>query len=197
MELHARDERAVLVGHDGAAEREVDPHSLALGADLSDALHEWAKVVGAVRRSDTADESAGIVVSQRGRQLATRVADAMGQPINYIDPLSGEVSLIEPPEIERPAPPPPPKRAEPTPWSTGLAVSAFVFVFVVVAINALAATLMETSPLLGVASNVVITAGLLPSVWLARGTPTLRWLAYGTAAGIAVGWVSLPFILFA
>ncbi|HVK25250.1 MAG TPA: DUF2537 domain-containing protein [Actinokineospora sp.] len=196
MELHARDERAVLVGHDGADEREVDPHSLALGTDLSDALHEWAKVVGALRRSDAADDTAGIVVSQRGRQLATRVADAMGQPISYIDPLSGEVSLIEPPVVDR-SEPPAPRPAEPTPWLTGLTVAAFVFVFVAVAINALAATLLETSTLLAVASNVVITAGLLPSVWLARRTPTLRWLAYGTAAGIAVGWISLPFILFA
>ncbi|WP_436493515.1 DUF2537 domain-containing protein [Actinokineospora sp. HUAS TT18] len=193
MELHARDERAVLVGHDGADEREVDPHTLALGADLSDALHEWAKVVGAVRRTEATDESAGIVVSQRGKQLATRVADAMGLPINYVDPLSGEVSLIEPPAAE----PPKPKPKEPTPWLTGLAVSAFVFLFVVVAINALAATLLETSTLLAIGSNVVITAGLLPSVWLARHTPILRWLAFGTAAGIAVGWISLPFILFA
>lgn len=194
MELHARDERAVLVGHDGTAEREVDPDSLALGAELAASLHEWARVVGAVHRSEAGEPGqAGFVVSRRGRQLAGRVANAMGTPISYVDPLTGEATLVEP--AERPAA----RRDrahEPTPWLTGLIIAFFTFVFVAVAINALAATLAETSPLLGVGSNIVVTAGLLPSIWLARRTPVLRWLAVGTAAGIAVGWIGLPFILF-
>jgi hypothetical protein len=189
VELHVKDERAVLVGDD----HEVDPHSLALGGDLSESLHEWARVVGAVRRSETGDaDAAGIVVSRRGRQLAVQVATVMGRPISYVDPLSGEVSVIEPPDVEPVVEP-----AEPTPWFTGLAVSAFTAAFVLFAIVALAVTLVETNSLLAVASNVVVTAGLLPSVWLARRIPVLRWMAVGVAAGIALGWVVLPFILFA
>ncbi|MGQ0836996.1 DUF2537 domain-containing protein [Actinokineospora sp.] len=190
MELRARDERAVLVGHDGTGEREVDPHTLALGGDLSAALHEWARVAGAVRRTDADLVGAGVVVSHRGLQLAGRVATAMGTPISYVDPLTGEVSVVEPPATATEAP------AEPTPWATGLTVAAFTLVLVLFAILTLAGTLYETSPFLAIGSNIVITGGLLPSVWLARRVAVWRWVAAGVAGGIALGWLGLPFILF-
>ncbi|SDD28286.1 DUF2537 domain-containing protein [Actinokineospora iranica] len=198
MELRAKDERAVLIGDgdDGAGTREVDPDSLALGGDLSADLHEWARVVSAVRRGGSEEAgSAAHVVSRRGRQLATRVASAMGAPISYMDPLSGEVSVVEPPaavaEPEREAVP-----AEPTPWGTGLLISAFTTVLVLAAVLTLAVTLYQTNPLLAIGSNLVVSAGLLPSVWLAREAPTWRWVAVGVAAGIALGWLALPFIIF-
>src|SRR5256885_11076121 len=105
MELRAVGERAVLVGHDGESEREVDPGNLALGGDLSEALHEWARVAAAIRRT-TPDGTGSTVVSRRGLQLAGRLAATMGVPVDYGDPLTGELSVVEPPEPEpRPARP--------------------------------------------------------------------------------------------
>ncbi|UVS76814.1 DUF2537 domain-containing protein [Actinokineospora sp. UTMC 2448] len=186
MELRARDERAVLVGDD----REIDPDTLPLGADLTADLRDWARVAGAVGRTEA--ESAAAVVSRRGRQLAARVAEAMNTQVSYVDPLSGEVAVLAPPVTQEKQPPPP----EPTPWATGLLVAAFAFTLVVFAVGTLSATLDETSPLLAVGANVVVTAGLLPSVWLTRGVPIWRWVALGVAGGIGAGWVALPFIVF-
>lgn len=217
MQLRAVGERAVLVGPSdvaGAAEREVDPGNLALDAELSEALHEWARVAAAVRRSAGGEgEAASTVVSRRGMQLAARLAASMGMPVGYVDPLTGEVSVVDPPEEEprpsqrpaRAARPeskraashraPEPAGAEPVPWLTGLTVSAFSFVLVLVAVLTLAVTLAATNPLLAIASDVVVTVGLLPSVWLVRHTPIWRWIGFGVAAAIAAGWLALPFLL--
>jgi hypothetical protein len=197
--LRAVGERAVLVGHDGVAEREVDPGNLALDRDLAEALHEWARVATAVARSSSGGAAAGAVVSHRGRQLASRVAAAMGVPVGYHDPVTGSVAVVDPPpdedapeRLRRPARPRP---AEPVPWLTGLTVSTFVFVLVLFAVLTLSSTLEVTNPLLAVASNVVVTVGLLPSVWLIRHTPIWRWIGLGVAVAIGVGWLALPFIV--
>ncbi|MGX7825512.1 DUF2537 domain-containing protein [Actinokineospora sp. 24-640] len=218
MELRARDERAVLVGRDAAGqnsashdsvsqgsagqssaghekaghEREIDLDTLSLDADLVADLHEWAKVAAAVGDADP--DSAGSVVSRRGLRLVGQVADALGTPVGYVDPVTGEVSVVDP-GATVPAPPAP-VSAEPTPWGTGLLVSAFALVLVVFAVVTLASTLNETSPLLALGANVVVTAGLLPSVWLTRAVPVWRWVAFGVVAGIFAGWVALPFIIF-
>ncbi len=194
MQLRANGERAVLIGHDGVAEREVDPQRLPLGAELTDALHEWAKVVNAVRRASEPDSAAGAVVSRRGHQLAGRVAEVMGVAVHYVDPLSGAESVVEPPELARPERPPE-RPAEPTPWLTGLTVSGTSLVMVLVTVVTLAATMAETNALLAVAANAVVTAGLLPSLWLIHRQPVWRWVAYGLAAGIGLAWLALPFIL--
>lgn len=217
MELRARDERPVLVGED----REVDPDTLPLGGELAADLREWARVAGAVGRAETVDrEQAAAVVSRRGRQLAVRVAAAVGAPVSYVDPLSGEVAVLDPdgdaaadpaatdPALVDPARTDPAgadpapagsavvePAAEPTPWGTGLLVAAFAFTLVVFAVGTLAATLSENSTLLAVGAQVVVTGGLLPSVWLTRTVPVWRWVAYGVAGGITAGWVALPFIV--
>lgn len=194
MQLRAIGERAVLVGRDGAVEREVDPRRLPLGIELTDALHEWARVASAVRRSaPDANDAAGAVVTRRGLQLATRVAASMGVPVGYLDPLSGEESVVEPPETRRrsrPAPPP-----EPVPWLTGLTVSAACLALLLITMVTLASTLAETNVLLAVGSNVVVTAGLLPSVWLVRRQPVWRWVSLGVAVALVLGWLALPFIV--
>jgi hypothetical protein len=195
VQLRASGERAVLVGQDGVIEQEVDPRRLPLGAELTDALHEWARVASAVQRSATeANEAAGAVVTRRGRQLAGRVAATMGVPVGYLDPLSGEESVIEPParnpRARRPAHPP-----EPVPWLTGLTVSAACMGLLVITIVTLAATLAETNVLLALGSNVVVTVGLLPSVWLVRRQPLWRWVALGVAVALVLGWLALPFIV--
>jgi hypothetical protein len=197
VQLRANDERAVLVGHDGMAEQEVDAGSLPLGGQLSEDLCEWARVVGAVRRSEPAGAGmAGAVVSRRGRQLAARVAASLHLPVAYIDPMTGEVSVIDPPS-GRPAAPTRPTLVtrEPTPWLTGLTVSAFVLVVVLVSMLTLIDTLARTHPVLAVGTNVVVTAGLMPSVWLVRHTPIWRWVALGVFAAISLAWLALPFLL--
>lgn len=195
MQLRANGERAVLVGHDGSAERAIDPRRLPLGVELTDALHEWARVASAVGRGgQEANPAAGAVVTRRGLQLAGRVAASMGVPVGYLDPLSGEELTVEPPAAEprpqRPAPPP-----EPTPWLTGLTVSAVSLTLVMITVVTLAATLADTHALLAVASNAVVTAGLLPSLWLIRRQPIWRWVSYGVAGAIALAWLALPFVL--
>ncbi|MPZ80118.1 MAG: DUF2537 domain-containing protein [Actinophytocola sp.] len=197
MQLRADGERAVLVGHDGVAEREVDPRRMPLGTELTDALHEWARVASAVRRSDSgtneAASAASAVVTRRGLQLAGRIAASMGAPVGYLDPLTGEESVVEPPVDARP--PRPQRPPEPVPWLTGLAVAGTSLALVLITILSLAITLAETHALLALASNAVVTAGLLPSLWLVRRQPIWRWVALGAAAAIAVGWVALPFIV--
>jgi hypothetical protein len=196
MQLRAVNERAVLVGHDGAVEREVDPGNLALDGELSAALHEWAKVASAIQRSSEPGGAGAAVISRRGLQLAGRVAAVMGIPVGYVDPITGEVEMVEPPEGEDPPPARPAPEPEPVPWLPGLTASAFIFVLVMFAVLTLASTLAVTNPLLAIASNVVVTIGMLPSVWLVRRTPIWRWIALGVAAAIAVGWLALPFMLF-
>ncbi|WP_459721199.1 DUF2537 domain-containing protein [Actinophytocola sp. KF-1] len=192
MQLRANGERAVLIGDDGVAVTE--PGRLPLGAELTDALHEWAKVAAAVRRAEPGT-AAGAVVSRRGLQLAGRVATSLGVVVRYVDPLSGAESVVEP--VPGPAPAPvPPRPPEPTPWLPGLTVSAASAVLVVVTVVTLAVTLAETYSLLALASNVVVTAGLLPSLWLIHRQPIWRWVAYGVAVGIGVAWLALPFVLF-
>jgi len=195
MELRAVGERAVLVGHDGSAEREVDPGNLALEGDLPEALHEWARVSAAVLRSAGSAGAAAAVISRRGRQLAARLAEIMGVPVGYANPLTGELTVVDPPSDDARKPWTPALPAEPVPWLSGLAVSAFIFVLVLFAVLTLAVTLAATNPLLAVGSNVVVTAGLGPSVWLVRHTPIWRWIALGVAAAVGIAWIALPFIL--
>ena len=192
IELHANGDRAVLV--DGASEAMTEPSRLPLGTELTDALHEWAKVAAAVRRAEPGT-AAGAVVSRRGLQLAARVATSLGVAVLYVDPLSGAESVVEPPSLPKP-PPPPPRPVEPTPWLTGLTVSAAGLVVTLVTVVTLATTLAETYSLLALGSNIVVTAGLLPSLWLIHRQPIWRWLAYGVAVGLGLAWLALPFVIF-
>ncbi len=80
---------------------------------------------------------------------------------------------------------------EPTPWATGLTVSAMAAAVVVVALLSLSQDLAPNGAWLVVLANLLVAAGLTPSIWLARATPIWRWLAYGTAAGIALAWAAL------
>ena len=200
MWLHAREGRAVLADDPAdneapEARREVDPRNLALPGELTEALHEWARVAGAVVAAGMGvDAAAGDLVSRRGRQLAAKLAAAMRAPVHYTDPVTGEVTEIGPPE-EPASPPPAPRPAEQTPWSTGLTVTVIVTVLVGIVVVALSLALGEASRWLAVAANVVIGLGLAPSVWLARRTPVWRWVAYGVVAGLLGAWLILLFAL--
>ncbi|MFC9254419.1 DUF2537 domain-containing protein [Amycolatopsis thailandensis] len=213
MELRIREGRAVLAGPGGGSAREVDPHSLAIGSDLAQALHEWARVasaVGAARPGDSGDPDSGdtgteavSVVSQRGRQLAQRVAATMGTSVRFVDPVSGEGVIVDPPtpaprsELARRLFGTPDPAGEPTPWLTGLTISAFVAAVVVVAMLALANTLArETSGWLALLASAVVTAGIAPSLWLARRVPIVRWASFGAAAGIVIAWIGVLVVVF-
>ena len=197
MELRVRDGRAVLAGEDETGEREVDPHSLPLGADLAEALHEWAKVADAVVRTETpADGVASALVRRRGKQLAGRLAAVMNAPVQYTDPVSGElVSVDAPEEVERAAVQTvveeEDEEAEPTPWGTGLTVSFITAAIVTVTVVSLSLGLGETSRWLALIANVLVVGGLAPSVWLGRKVPVWRWVSYGVVTGVLVAWVAL------
>lgn len=197
MELRVRDGRAVLAGEDESGEREVDPHSLPLGADLAEALHEWAKVADAVVRTETpADGVASALVTRRGKQLAGRIAAAMNSPVSYTDPVSGELVSVEAPEdpakTEAPvAGEPESSEQEPTPWGTGLTVSGITAAIVTVTVASLSLGLGETSRWLALVANVLVVGGLAPSVWLGRKVPVWRWVAYGVVTGVLVAWLAL------
>ncbi|MFD0206348.1 MULTISPECIES: DUF2537 domain-containing protein [Saccharothrix] len=203
MELRVQDGRAVLAGRDDAGEREVDPHTLPLGAGLADALHEWAKVADAVTRAETpSDGAASALVTRRGRQLAGRLAADMGTPVEYTDPVTGELVVVEAPVDDDPdsdtepeedgeggAEQPEPQ--EETPWGTGLTVSFIVAAVVTFTVYTLSVGLGETSQWLAVLANVLVVGGITPSVWLARKVPVWRWVAYGVVAGVLAAWLSL------
>ncbi|MFJ5987198.1 DUF2537 domain-containing protein [Lentzea sp. NPDC092896] len=193
MELRVRDGRAVLAGEDDSGEREVDPHSLPLGADLAEALHEWAKVADAVVRSETpADGVASALVARRGKQLAGRIASVMNSPVSYTDPVSGELVSVDAPEAaEVPVPTLVEDEPEPTPWGTGLTVSVITAAIVTVTVVSLSLGLGETSRWLALVANVLVVGGLAPSVWLGRKVPVWRWVAYGVVTGVLVAWLAL------
>jgi hypothetical protein len=78
---------------------------------------------------------------------------------------------------------------EPTPWFTGLAVTALSGFVVCSAMLALMLRLGSSGLLLGLLAGVVVTAGLVPAAVLMRRMPGWRWLALGTALGLAVAWL--------
>ncbi|SDC75605.1 DUF2537 domain-containing protein [Rhodococcus tukisamuensis] len=78
-----------------------------------------------------------------------------------------------------------------TPWGTGLVVAGFAALVAVVAVIACGAAMIEVHPLLAVVVNLVVAAGVAPTLWQWRATPVWRWLVYGTVAGVAAGWLAL------
>lgn len=80
---------------------------------------------------------------------------------------------------------------EPTPWATGLTVSAVAAVTVGVALLSLSQALASNGTGYVALANLLVAAGLAPSIWLARATPIWRWLSYGAATGIALTWIAL------
>jgi hypothetical protein len=158
-----------------------------LPAELEDALREWAAF--AVTVSGSGGPAERDMLQRRGRQLAVRLADALGRTVTYTDPVSGRVEAV-------PAPttgpiPRQPDDAEPTPWATGLAISAFTAVVVAVGDVALSRAFAEAFGLLWVPANILVALGLAPSLHLLRLTPFWRWPALGAAAGLAAAWVVL------
>jgi hypothetical protein len=80
---------------------------------------------------------------------------------------------------------------EPTPWATGLPISAAAATIVGIGLLSLSRELVSNGRGFVVLANLLVAAGLSPSMWLGRATPIWRWVAYGTAAGIVVTWLAL------
>lgn len=80
---------------------------------------------------------------------------------------------------------------EPTPWATGLTVSVAAAVTVGIGLVSLSQALEPHGRGVVALANLLVAAGLTPSIWLARNTPIWRWLAYGAAAGIPLTWLAL------
>jgi hypothetical protein len=157
-----------------------------LSDDLRAELREWPAAVEAVRRSGDAHELR--MLSLRGRRLAGRAAEALGRPVEFVDPMSGAVESISGGEG------PPPLADEPpgtVPWGTGLLVTAFFAVLTAIADIVLADAFAGAFGLLWVPANLLVTAGVAPSLWLARRVPFWRWPAFGAAAGLGAAWVVL------
>lgn len=84
---------------------------------------------------------------------------------------------------------------EPAPWATGLTVTAIVAGIVTIALINLSQALAINGRWLVVLGNLLVAAGLAPSLWLGRATPIWRWVVYGVVAGILLTWVTLLFSL--
>lgn len=165
--------------------QERDTGDARLTDDLRAALREWVTVAETVRRSGDARELD--LLRRRGRQLALRVSDVLGRPVEFVDPVSGEVESIRVAAPPRPALAPEPPG--PVPWGPGLAVAAFFAVLVAVADVVLARAFADAFGLLWIPANLLVTAGTLPSLWMAREVAFWRWPALGAGVGLAVAWV--------
>lgn len=164
-----------------------------LPADLASALREWAEVASTVREVGSSAQQD--LVRRRGRQLASRVAGVLGRPVDFVDPVTG---AAEPVRAAAPARPGHARHARrpdggpgPTPWATGLPIAAFFAVLVAIADVVLSRAFAEAFGLLWVPANLLVGAGLAPSLWLLRRTPFWRWPAGGAAAGLLAAWVVL------
>jgi hypothetical protein len=72
--------------------RERDVRDARLPEELRAALREWSDVAEAVLRSGDVHELD--LLRRRGRQLASRAAQALGRPVEFVDPVTGAVESI-------------------------------------------------------------------------------------------------------
>ena len=118
---------------------------------------------------------------RRGRLLASRVADVLGRPVEFVDPATGVAESIED-ELADPQPRP----REPTPWATGLPVAAFIAVLVAIGDVVLSRAFADAFGLLWVPANLLVGLGLAPSLYLLRAGAVLA-LAGAGRGGRAAG----------
>ena len=139
---------------------------------LTPELAEWATVSAAVGMMTG---QARTIVRLRGEQLAARYAAALDVEVVVVDGADIRVFPAH----------------EPTPWATGLVIAGATAAVVLVALVVLGTELAPIHPLLGVAANALVVAGLAPSVWLCRRVPVWRWVALGVAIGVVLAWLGL------
>ncbi|GEL25937.1 hypothetical protein PSU4_48910 [Pseudonocardia sulfidoxydans NBRC 16205] len=162
------------------------PDDPELPAELVVALREWGEVASRPDIARGPDEQE--LVRRRGRQLAGRCAEALGRPVDFHDPVTGRVEIVSGRLATQRAVVPAP-RPEPVPWATGLPIAAFFGVLATVVVVVLSTAVDAAFGLLWIPANVLIGAGLAPSLWLLRRVPLWRWVALGVAVGVVVAWV--------
>ncbi len=77
---------------------------------------------------------------------------------------------------------------EPVPWGPGLTVAGFALILVASAVYVLSSGLSDR-PVVAIAVNLLVAAGLGPALWLSRGLPVLRWISAGAVAGVLGAWL--------
>ena len=77
-----------------------------------------------------------------------------------------------------------------TPWFTGIAVSVFAAMLSTSAVAAFCIALGDVNVLLAVVVNLIAVGGLAPTVWRWRAIPVWRWVVFGGAAGVPLGWIA-------
>lgn len=164
------------------------PGDPALPAELQSALREWAAVAASVE--ETCGPAEQTLIRRRGRQLALRCAQVLGRPVDFRDPVTGQVELVwgSGAELVEDAPS---AAEEPTPWATGLPVAAFFAVLTAIGDVALSQLFADAFGLLWLPANLLVGAGLAPSLWLLRRVRFWRWPALGVVAGLVVGWLCM------
>jgi hypothetical protein len=164
------------------------PGDAPLPAELQDAVQEWSTLAVLAARSAGPREQD--LLRKRGLQLAGRVADVLGRPVQFTDPSTGAVESVRvgsPGRTPRLTLSP----AGPTPWGTGLVVAVYFAVLVTIADVALSTAFADAFGLLWIPANLLVGLGLSPSLYLLRRIPFWRWPALGTAAGLIAAWVVL------
>jgi hypothetical protein len=154
--------------------------------ELRASIREWGALASALAASQNPRDRE--LVRARGRFLASRTAEVLGRPVDFVDPASGARESVRAGATD-PIPRLAPDPRDPTPWPTGLAVAGFFAVLVTVADVVLIQAFAEAFGLLWVPANLLVGLGLAPTLFLVRRTPFWRWPALGTAAGLAVTWV--------
>lgn len=157
-----------------------------LPADLRESLREWTVYATVVKRDRRPDELA--LLRRRARQLASRVADVLGRPVEYEDPVTGDVESVG---FGAGVPLLAPRPPGPTPWATGLTLAAFVAVVVALSDVVLSRAFADVLGLWWIPADLLVALGLAPSLWLVRHVPVWRWLGLGGAAGLGVAWIVL------
>lgn len=154
----------------------------ALPEEVLHALRQWAWMAGRVSDEPAPAEDA-VAVTRRGQQLAALLAAVCGEPVEYVDPISGITRPVGPePVVAGP---------EPIPWSTGLTVSGFIAVLMALLDLVLTSALRIEYGWIWIPANVLVGIGLAPTILLLRKIPFWRWIAYGISAGLAFAWAGL------
>ncbi len=78
---------------------------------------------------------------------------------------------------------------EAVPWGLGVTVAIFTAVLVGSAVFVVSQGLSDR-PVIAVIVNLAVAGGVAPAIWLSRGLPVLRWIAFGAVLGIVGAWAS-------